>query len=264
MTGPAFITGGSSGIGLELARDLAKRGHPIALFARNAGRLQDAVRVLKAELPDAMVLAFPADVGDRAQITHAVQTAIAQLGAPDWAIANAGLAEPGEFLSQSLDAHEMQMRTNYMGALYFAHAVACAMSARGGKLVFVSSGAAFFGIYGYSAYAPSKFALRGLAEVLRVELKPRNISVTLAYPPDTETPSLAAEAANKPGPTKDITASGGVWSARDVARLIVKRAAKGRFAVAPGLQMRALLVLHSLIAPALRVWQGTIVRKHTR
>jgi 3-dehydrosphinganine reductase len=268
MSGPAFITGGSSGIGLELARALAKRGHPIALFARNAGRLEDAVRVLKAEVPDAMILAFPTDVGDRAQVTQAVQTAISHLGAPAWAIANAGFAEPGEFLSQALDAHEMQMRTNYMGALYFAHAVAPAMAAQdsnpGGKLVFVSSGAAFFGIYGYSAYAPSKFALRGLAEVLRVELKPRNISVTLAYPPDTETPSLAAEAATKPAATREITASGGVWSAADVAALIIKRAAKGRFTVAPGAQMRALLALHSILAPALRFWQGTIVRKHTR
>lgn len=264
MSGPAFITGGSSGIGLELARELAKRGHAIALFARNAGRLQDAVRVLKAEMPDAMVLAFPADVGDRAQITQAVQTAISQLGAPAWAIANAGIAEPGEFLSQSLDTHEAQMQTNYMGALYFAHAVARPMTAQGGTLVFVSSGAAFFGIYGYSAYAPGKFALRGLAEVLRVELKPHNISVTLAYPPDTQTPMLTAEEATKPAVTKEITASGGVWSARNVAQLIVKRAAKGRFTVAPGMQMRALLALHSILAPALRLWQGTIVRKHNR
>ncbi len=254
-TRPAFITGGSSGIGLALARQLSARGHPVALFARNADRLTDAV----ASMPNAR--AYPCDVADRATCEAAVTQAIADFGAPGWAIANAGIAEPGEFMSQDIAAHEAQMQTNYMGALYFAKACADAMG--DGRLVFVSSGAAFFGIYGYSAYAPSKFALRGLAEVLRVELAPR-ISVTLAYPPDTDTPQLAAEARTKPAVTKAITAGGGLWTPENVAAAILKRADKGRFTVAPGAQMTALLWLHSLAAPALRAWQAGVVRKHRR
>ena len=133
--------------------------------------------------------------------------------------------------------------------------------APGARLVFVGSGAAFFGIYGYAAYAPSKFALRGLAEVLRVELAPRGIAVTLAYPPDTDTPQLAAEARTKPEATKRITADGGLWQPEAVARAILRGADRGRFAVAPGVQMTALLWLHSLLAPVLRWWQGRIVRR---
>ena len=250
---PAFITGGSSGIGLALARQLAARGHPGALFARNADRLAEAA----SSVPGAR--AYPCDVSDRSAVESAVAQAVSDLGTPEWAIANAGIAEPGTFLTQDIASHEAQMQTNYMGALYFAKACAGAMDA--GRLVFVSSGAAFFGIYGYSAYAPSKFALRGLAEVLRVELAPR-ISVTLAYPPDTDTPQLAAEARTKPEVTKKITAGGGLWAPEAVAAAILKRADKGRFAVAPGLQMAALLWLHSLAAPALRAWQAGIARKH--
>ena len=159
---PAFITGGSSGIGLELAKLLATLGHPVAIFARDASKLQDAVNVLKTTAPEARIAAYPLDVSDRAAVERAVGAAIADLGAPGWAIANAGIAEPGEFLTQDIAAFEAQMQINYMGALYFAKAVAPAMTAGGGRLVFVSSGAAFFGIYGYAAYAPPKFAMRAL------------------------------------------------------------------------------------------------------
>jgi len=260
----AFITGGSSGIGLALAHQLAAKGCPIAIFARDASKLQDAVRVLKDAHPDVVITAHPMDVTDRQAVDRAVAAAIASHGPPGWAVANAGIAEPGEFLSQDIERHEAQMSTNYMGALYFAKAVTPAMIPTGGKLVFVSSGAAFFGIYGYSAYAPSKFAMRGLAEILRVELKQHGISVTLAYPPDTDTPQLAYELQHKPEITKAVTEGGGLWSAENVAQLIVKRAAKGKFAVAPGMQMAALLVLHSQIAPALRWWQDGLVKRHRK
>ena len=260
--GAAFITGGSSGIGLELARGLAAKGHGLALFARDAARLQDVVRELKSEFADVLITAYPADVADQSALDTMVQAAIRDHGAPQWAIANAGVAQPGLFLDQDLSVFETHMHVNYMGALYFAKSVAPAMKSNGGHLVFVSSGAAFFGIYGYAAYAPPKFAMRGLAEVLRVELAPHDITVTLAYPPDTETPMLAAEEATKPDATKAITAGGGKWSAPDVAGLILRRAGRGKFTVAPGMQMRALLSLHSLLAPVLRLWQAGIVRKH--
>jgi 3-dehydrosphinganine reductase len=260
---PAFITGGSSGIGLDLAKLLARRGHSVAIFARDSKKLQLALNVIHQDTAAADIRLYPVDVGQRKACLDAVQQAVMDLGAPGWAIANAGIAVPGEFLTQSLDAHEAQMSVNYMGALYFAKAVTPAMTP-GGKLVFVSSGAAFFGVYGYSAYAPSKFAMRGLAEVLRVELAPRGIHVTLAYPPDTDTPMLEAENRVKPEITKKISESGGLWSSLDVAKAILKGADRGRFAVTPGAQMTALLWLHSLLAPALRRWQAGIVKRWDR
>lgn len=257
--GAAFITGGSSGIGLALAHQLAAKGHDIALFARDGEKLDAASRDLKAAFPDIQVTTHACDVGARAEVEGAVAAAVQDHGLPAWAIANAGIAEPGLFREQAIDSFEAQMRTNYMGALYFAKAAVGQMGA--GHLVFVSSGAAFFGIPGYAAYAPTKFAMRGLAEVLRVELAPE-ICVTLAYPPDTDTPQLAAESKTKPAATKEITASGGVWQPDAVARYILKRACAGKFTAAPGVQMQALLALHSLLGPALRRWQSGIVKRH--
>jgi 3-dehydrosphinganine reductase len=260
--GAAFITGGSSGIGLAMAYQLAARGHGLALFARRQAGLYEAMRGLKAAFRHIQVTTYACDVGERADMERAVAAAVLDHGPPEWAIANAGIAEPGLFRDQPVEAFEAQMRVNYMGALYFAKAATGVMETAQdkGRLVFVSSGAAFFGIYGYSGYAPTKFAMRGLAEVLRVELAPQ-ISVTLAYPPDTQTPMLEAEERTKPAVTKEITAGGGLWQAADVAKLILDRAEAGKFTVAPGAQMKALLLLHSLAGPGLRWWQRRLAAK---
>jgi 3-dehydrosphinganine reductase len=117
--------------------------------------------------------------------------------------------------------------------------------------VLVGSGAGIVGVYGYSAYSPTKFALRGLAEVLRAELSPEGIRVSIVYPPDTDTPQLAEENKTKPAETKAITAGAQTWSAEGVARSIVTGMDRGRFAITPGWEMTILHRLHSLINPAL-------------
>lgn len=257
--GLAFITGGSSGIGLAMAKSLALDGHNLALFARRLQPLSDAAEDIE-RATGAKVTCHQVDVGDPEKMRQAVENAVARHGAaPTWAIANAGIAEPGLFRDQALDRFDAQMRTNYLGALYFAKAVTLHMKT--GHLVFVSSGAALFGIYGYSAYAPTKFAMRGLAEVLRVELAP-DIAVTLAYPPDTDTPQYVAENQTKPKVTKEITAGAGLLPPEKVADIILARAERGKFTAAPGFQMKALLLLHSVLGPILRRWQIGLARKH--
>ena len=86
------------------------------------------------------------------------------------------------------------MRTNYLGGVFCSKAVIETMkNRRFGRIVFVSSQAGQIGIYGYTAYSPTKFALRGLAESLQMEVKPYNIFVTVCFPPDTDTPGLQEE-----------------------------------------------------------------------
>lgn len=86
------------------------------------------------------------------------------------------------------------MRTNYLGSVYCTKAVVESMKNREfGRVVFVSSQAGQVGIYAYTGYSASKFALKGLAEALQMELKPYNIHVTIAYPADTDTPGLRDE-----------------------------------------------------------------------
>ncbi|WP_375686993.1 SDR family oxidoreductase [Pseudooceanicola sp. LIPI14-2-Ac024] len=259
---PAWISGGSSGIGLEIARLLAAQGRVVVLMARDAARLEAAAADILDTVEGARVLCLPLDVSDRAAVAEVTAQAVAAHGAPEIVVASAGIAEPGEFLDQSLDSHDAQMAVNYNGTLYLLHAAAPLMrDAGGGQMGLIASGAAFFGIYGYAAYAPSKFAVRALAEVLRVELAPHKISVTLCYPPDVDTPQLEAEMRTKPEATRIISEGGGLWQPDEVARRMVTAMAKGTFAVTPGWQMWLLNWAAPLLRPALRWHQAGVIRK---
>jgi 3-dehydrosphinganine reductase len=200
------------------------------------------------------------DVSDQKACAEAVRQAVALRGAPAWAIACAGIVWPIRFLDQSLAQFVDQMDTNYFGTLHFARAVVPTMIAGGGgKLVFIASGSAICGLYGYSGYGASKFALRGLAEALRVELHADGIDVTLAYPPDTRTPQLEAELARRSEITSRIADAGGVWQPEAVADRIVAAVLRRKFLVLPGAPLRLLYALQGLIAPFFRLWQQRIV-----
>ena len=85
------------------------------------------------------------------------------------------------------------------------------------------------GIFGFSGYSASKFALRGLAEALQMELKPHGVRVTLAFPPDTDTPGFAAENISKPRETSIICAAGGLLKPEQVASCLLADIRAGRF-----------------------------------
>lgn len=259
----AFITGGSSGIGLAAASALAQEGHDLALFARDAAKLLAAREMILEVSPARRVETYAVDVANTDALNAALTEALGKLGAPAFAIASAGIAEPGLFSEQPLDLHRRHMAINYMGSLAFVHQLAPAMAqAGGGHIGLISSGAAFFGIFGYSAYAPSKFALRGLADILHLELAPQNISVTLITPPDTDTPQLAQEKRTKPHITQQITEGGGLWQPEAIADRLLS-AMKARKPIAtPGLQMTLLHHLGSLIAPVLRWHQKRLIARH--
>lgn len=259
----AIITGGSSGIGKAVAKLLASNGMNISIIARDLQKLEAAQQEIAAAtiIAEQKILSFVADVAQPLDITTAIEKAIALAGIPDLLITSAGIAIPGYFDELPLETFEETMRVNYFGSLYCVKAVLPAMqAARKGKIVFISSGAGLIGLYGYTAYSPSKFALRGLAESLRGELKPHNIHVSIVYPPDTDTPQLAAENKTKPPETKVITATADTWSAEGVAQEIVKGIIKPKFAIAPGLEMTILNRFHSILTPLLNKYFDRLVK----
>ena len=248
-----FITGGSSGIGLALARQVAGVGAHVSIVARDPAKLAVAhAAIREAQSGDTEIVTVPADVSVEDEILQALQTAEAVHGPVDILITSAGVARPGYFEEVPVSVFERTMAVNYFGTLYPLKAVVPAMRQRGsGAVVLISSGAGLYGFFGYTPYAPSKFALRGLAEALRAELKPTGIGVTIVYPPDTDTPQLVEENLTKPIETKALTAGGGLWTADDVARVTLKAVQRGRFEVTPGFQITALAWLHSILAPVL-------------
>jgi 3-dehydrosphinganine reductase len=259
-----IITGGSSGIGKAIALKLIRRGANVTLIARRPIQLQTAQAELEAAQvhPDQQVLTLVADVANGLQITAAIETAILQLGVPDWLILSAGIAHPGHFQALPIEIFEQTMAINYFGSLYSIKAALPAMEQqKKGHIVLISSGAGLVGLYGYSPYSPSKFALRGLAESLRPELKQSGIGLSIVYPPDTDTPQLKAENLTKPLATQLITATAKTWSAEAVADSILRGIDRKTFAITPGLEMSLLAKFHSLVAPAIHWYCDRLATK---
>lgn len=261
-----LVTGGSAGIGLATARLALDRGARVSLVARDPDRLAAAAAGLEAGIGDATrVAAEPADVTDPAALEQAVLLLTTQFGPVDVLIANAGAAVPGHFEDLDASVFEDQMRLNYFGTLHTIRAVVPAMIARrAGHILVVSSDAGIVGVYGYSAYSPTKFAVRGLAETLRAELKPHGIVVACAFPPDTDTPGLAAEDSTKPEATKRISEGIRVRTPDEVARAIVRGIERDRFVVTADPSSAMLARAAGLIAPFVRRSMDRHVRKAPR
>lgn len=261
----AVITGGSSGIGLAVAKQLAQQGYHLSLIARNIDLLAQAQQIVsdyRADPDRQQVMIVSADVSDSSAVQQAIHACIEVLGVPHLLVTSAGIAYPGYFMEIPPEMIKQLMDVNYLGTIYAIRAVLPLMQAHGsGHLCLISSGAAFTGIYGYSAYGASKFALRGLAESLRCELKPDGIAVSIVYPPDTDTPQLAEENKIKPPETKAIGGSADVMSADTVAKVIVRGLKKRKFTIAPGLSMKLLNIAHRIAAPLLNRYFDAIVKK---
>jgi len=132
---------------------------------------------------------------------------------------------------------------------------------RGGRIVFVASQVAQVAIHGYTAYAASKWALRGLAEALQMEVKPYGIFVSVCYPPDTDTPGYEAEMLSKPDITKSLSDAGSIFTSEHVADNIVSFSAKGYFGISTGFDGWLLKQLHPGMSPCnnlFEVWQGIL------
>ncbi len=262
-----IITGGSSGIGKAIAHRLWQLGSSITLIGRDPIKLKQAQTALERQRvsPEQQILGLSADVANQAAITAAIETAIQKFGPPDLLVLAAGVAHPGHFQALPIEVFETTMAINYFGSLYSVRAALPAMEQRGqGHIVLISSGAGLVGFYGYTPYSPSKFALRGLAESLRGELIPLGIGLSIAYPPDTDTPQLQAENRTKPLATQKITATAKTWSATAVADRILRGIQQQSFVIAPGLEMGILAKWHSLVAPVLNWYFDRLVAQTLR
>ncbi|HWK26659.1 MAG TPA: short-chain dehydrogenase/reductase [Solirubrobacter sp.] len=179
----AVITGGASGIGAELARQLAAKGMRIGLIDRDAERLATV-------LPSAETAV--ADVRDAAALTRAVDDLAARLGGIDVAIANAGIATGGPLRLVGPDTVEDTINVNLLGVWRTARAALPHLIERRGHLLLVSSAAAPLPSAGLGAYSASKAGVEALGRALRVELRPHAVSVAVAYYLFLATPMVEA------------------------------------------------------------------------
>lgn len=260
-----IITGGSSGIGLEIARIYADRGARISLLARTLSTLEAAQAELARTNATAKVLIDSADVTDEIQTVEAIRRCEESFGPCDILITSAGIVEPGVFETISTEAFERQMRTNFTGSVNAVRAVYAGMKQRRcGRIMLVSSGAGLIGIYGYAAYSASKFALHGFAEALRSEARPQGVSVSVCFPPDTETPQFTRELEHRPLEAAVIMGSVAPWASSAVAARIVRAIDKRSFEVFFGLSLGSLGRFGSTLKPFLNWWFDRAILKISR
>jgi 3-dehydrosphinganine reductase len=222
------------------------RGARVSLIARRPDVLDAAATSLRGA--GGRVAVAATDVADADQVTLAVATLVDALGPVDIAICSAGQARPGYFEELDAELFRTMMDVNYFGMVNVARAVLPAMmQRRAGSFVGVSSAAGLVGVFGYTAYAPTKFAVRGFLESLRAEMLPYGIHVGCSFPPDTDTPQLADENRYKPKETHAIAGTIKPLSAERVAKSIVEGIEKERFAIVPDASTRALAKVAGLL-----------------
>ncbi len=179
-----IITGGSDGIGAEMARQLAAKegaGVALVLAARNRAALESVAGECSAL--GAQTLVVPTDVSDQQQCRELVAAAVARFGRIDALVNNAGRSAHALFEDvEDLGWYEELMRINLWGAVWCTHAALPHLKAARGSVVAVSSLAGLVGVPGRTAYGATKFAMTGFFEALRVELAHAGVSVTTAYP----------------------------------------------------------------------------------
>jgi 3-dehydrosphinganine reductase len=249
-----LITGGSSGIGLALAKEITARGGNVAILARHADALEQAaaeIATCKVNA-DQKVYTLPADIVDYEALSVVLTKFKAEVGVPDIVINSAGVAHPGRFTALPLEIFHWMMDVNYFGTVNVLKLLLPEIQERhSGTVVNISSMAGFIGVYGYSAYGASKFAITGFSDVLRSELKPYGVQVSVVFPPDTDTPQLKYESQFKPFITKEVAGSASLMPADTVAKETLDAVAKGKYIILPGSEGKLMFVAQNLLGRGL-------------
>lgn len=233
----ALVTGGSSGIGLEVARELLGLGGTVHLVARNPDGLERArqdLRTSHPDRPDAVHL-HPCDVTSQDQVAALFRELAGNDARPSVVVNSAGMTRPAYFHEHTVDDFRTIMEVNFTGTLHILmETVPVLMEKREGYILNVSSVAGLMGVFGMTAYCSAKFAVRGLTEALRSELKAHGVVVSLLCPPDTETPMLRDEVPQRPPETEALSPSKDAISPQQVARAAVRGLGRGKARILPG------------------------------
>jgi 3-dehydrosphinganine reductase len=250
----ALVTGGSSGIGKAIACGLAERGMHVWLVAQRKDLLDSACKEVETHRKNQnqQIGTVSADVSSWDQVCKVVNHVTEKSGPPDLLVNSAGVSHPGYVEKLDLNIFNWMMKVNYFGTVYMTKEVLTAMIKKGsGYIVNISSLAGVFSVIGYSAYGPSKFAVRGFSDALRQEMKLQGIGVSIILPSDTDTPQLDYENQFKPPETKALGNISGSMTATAVAKTIIKGIERGQYLIIPALEGKIVYHLNGLFGVGL-------------
>ena len=245
----ALVTGASSGIGADIARELAARGMNLVLVARRQERLDDLATELRREHGvqaeiDACDLSAPGVVAGLCERTEKRGRDIAVL------VNNAGFGLHGDFIDQDIDRIGQMIQLNVVAATQLTHWFGRAMVARGGGYILqVASIAGLNPLPTYAAYAATKAFLESLSGSISHELGAKEVWVTALLPGTTWT-EFFDHSGQKPTLHGRLTG----MSSRDVARIGVKAMLGRRHSVIAGWRNWFSIMLAKLFPRHVRAW----------
>jgi 3-dehydrosphinganine reductase len=233
----AIVTGGSKGIGKATAILIAKLGGSACVIARTPDPLAEAADEIKKNFTNEnqFVETLATDTTEMDQLQPQLESFVQEHGVPDYLIQCVGFAYPQYIEKITLEDCRRGMEVDYFGQLV---PILCLLphflEAKKGHIANVSSTLGFMGLIGYATYTPAKFAIVGLTETLRHELKDRGLSFSILYPPDTNTPGFAIENQSKPPETAEISKRGKLMQPEQVAEAFVEGILHKEFYILPG------------------------------
>jgi len=237
-----IVSGGSTGMGKATAKNIVQLGGSVCIIARNAENLKKAVKEIESLKTNnkQFVEMISCDTTEMEQLKLLLIEFIEKYRVPDYLFNFVGYALPDYIENYKLEDFQKQIDGNYYGQLiptlimlpYF-------MKDKKGYITFVSSAVCYYPLIGYAAYAPAKYAILGLTEILRNELKPYNINISILFPSDTDTPSFERENKTKPKECLIMSERSKIYSPEEIADAFVKGILKKKYAILPGVSKLA-------------------------
>jgi hypothetical protein len=259
VSSTALVTGASSGIGAAIARELASRGHAVALAARREERLQSLATELTTE-HGVVAEAIACDVSDPAERERLADELRTRGRAIEVLVNNAGFGHQADFAPSPRERMTEMVRVNCEAVVDLTSLFLSGMTQRGrGSVINIASTAAFQPLPGSAVYAASKAFVLSFSEAIRTELRGSGVSVTAVCPGPVRTEFTDVAGI---GGVEDRTPGAAWMSAEDLARHAIDGAAHDKRVVVPGAINRATAMVghHSPRAVALplisRVWRN--------
>lgn len=255
------ITGGSSGLGLALAKAYARQGAHIALLARNKDKLEAALAELRSINADIQLAIYPVDICDYDNLDKVVNTIVRGFGSIDILINSAGILFEGYVEETSMDVFESINQTNYLALVAMTKLCLPHLKQAKGHIVNIASMASFFAVFGYTAYSASKFAVLGFSEALRFELRPQGIKVHVICPPEFAGPMVDGIREGRSPENKYLVQAAGSLSVEQVLKESLRGLQKDKFIIPVGRSARGAVFVNRLFPALVRYFVDVIIKR---
>ncbi|MDE0855911.1 MAG: SDR family NAD(P)-dependent oxidoreductase [Nevskia sp.] len=246
MTKTALVTGGSSGLGLAMAKALRSQGYDLLLIARDRDRLIQAKGALEA-IGTGKVWIYSCDISDEDALMRTFEAICEQFQLIDLLVLNAGVATVDLLADyKNLSDITKNVQINLLGAMSTAYLASPLLKA-GSRILFISSGFGLVGSAGYSLYAAAKGGINNFADALRREMLPRKVSVHLACPGDIDTPMLEGELKSMPDWIRQKMGRAKAMPPDRAAAYILEKCFKGQFMIILSGDVKLLILIQRLL-----------------